>query len=112
MNLQYATQLPPAWLPIADVFAALGDENRQKIVLLFEYGEELSIKNIVDAMPLSRTATVHHLTALKNANIISCRRKGKAVLYSLNEETVLHAMAMVQEYIANRKPQAEPPPTP
>ena len=100
MQTRYITDLPDAWLPIARVFSALGDGTRQKILLLFEPEEELSIKDIVAVFPLSRTAVVHHLLVLERAGVLAARRKGKAALYRLREEAVLEAMEQLRAYIA------------
>ena len=35
MRTQYLKSLPEHWQPVAAVYAALGDETRQKILLLF-----------------------------------------------------------------------------
>ena len=99
MKTQYLTQLPESWLPIAAVFSALGDATRQKILLLFEPGEELSIKNIADSFNFSRTSIVHHLAVLEKAGILAVRRSGKMALYSVRYESVLEALQSLRLYI-------------
>ena len=99
MNTAYRTDLPDDWQPAAAVFAALGDPMRQKILLLFEPGEELAIKDIVDAFSLSRTAVVHHLDVLQRAGILASRRSGKAALYSVRPAVVLEAIDGLRQYI-------------
>jgi DNA-binding transcriptional ArsR family regulator len=104
MKTHFITSLPPDWLPIAQVFAAMGDATRQKILLLFEPDEELSIKDIAAVFPLSRTAVVHHLLVLERAGVLASRREGKAALYRLREETILEAMDQLRRYIAETFP--------
>ncbi|MDL2272162.1 metalloregulator ArsR/SmtB family transcription factor [Desulfovibrio sp. OttesenSCG-928-I05] len=99
MRTQYITELPENWLPVASVFAALGDGTRQKILLLFEPGEELSIKDIADCFDLSRTSIVHHLAVLEKAGILGVRRSGKMALYSVRYEPVLEALSALRLYI-------------
>ena len=99
MHTRYIDALPENWMPAAQVFAALGDPMRQKILLLFEPEEELSIKDIADIFPLSRTAIVHHLTVLERAGILASRRSGKASLYALRAQTVLEALNNLRQYI-------------
>lgn len=99
MNTAYIHDLPSAWQPAAAVFAALGDPMRQKILLLFEQGEELSIKTVVQTFPLSRTAIVHHLEVLHRAGIVHVRRQGKEALYSVRPDTVREALNNLREYI-------------
>ncbi len=99
MNTRYLNALPEDWQPIAAIYAALGDETRQKILLLFEPGEELSIKTIAGLFPLGRTTIVHHLGILEKAGILSVRREGKLALYSLKPDVVLQALDGLREYI-------------
>lgn len=99
MKTDFLTTLPEDWIPAASVFAALGDPARQKILLLFEPREELSIKDIVDVFPLSRTGIVHHLSVLERAGILRSRRQGKSALYSLRVATVMDALNALRQYI-------------
>lgn len=107
MNTRYLLELPEDWRPAAAIFAALGDATRQKILLLFEPEEELSIKAIADIFPLSRTAIVHHLDVLERAGILAARRKGKAALYSLRHGLVLEALDRLREYIHQNFPKQD-----
>lgn len=99
MNTQYLHNLPESMQPAAKIFAALGDETRQKILLLFQKDEEISIKNIVELFRFSRTTIVHHLEVLERAGILSSRREGKASLYRANPEVVLTAIEELKAYI-------------
>ena len=99
MNRPFIEHLPEDWLPAAAVFAALGDPMRQKILLMFSSGEELSIKQIVEAFPLSRTAIVHHLGVLERADVLASRRDGREALYSVKPKTVLAALDALRDYI-------------
>ena len=104
MKTEYIDTLPEDWQPTAQVFAAMGDATRQKILLLFGPDEELSIKDIADIFPLSRTAIVHHLLVLERAGVLESRREGKAALYSLREDKVLEAVDRLRTYILEEFP--------
>ncbi len=99
MKTQYLKELPPHWRPVAEVFSALGDETRQKILLLFDPGEELSIKDIAACFEFSRSSIVHHLNALERAGVLAARRQGKLALYSLRPAMVLDALEKLRLYI-------------
>ena len=77
----------------------MGDEHRQRILLMFERGEELTIKDIVDASPLSRTAVTHHVRMLREAEVLTAEKRGKAVFLRPNPRRVLEALNAVREYI-------------
>jgi hypothetical protein len=53
MKQAYARSIPAAWRRIARMFVALGDEHRQRILLMFEPGERLNVGQIVAASTLS-----------------------------------------------------------
>ena len=99
MNTQYLDSLPESMQPAAQIFSALGDTTRQKILLLFQKDEEISIKAIADLFTFSRTTIVHHLEVLERAGIVTSRRKGKVALYSANPDVVLKAILDLKEYI-------------
>ncbi len=105
MKYQYLDALPESMQSTAAIFAALGDPARQRILLLFEPGESLSIKEIADLFALSRTAVVHHLTVLERAGVLAQRREGKAALYSLRPEAVLDAVTALRDYILEEYPE-------
>ncbi len=99
MNIQYINSLPESMQPAARIFAALGDTTRQKILLLFQRNEEISIKTIAELFPFSRTAIVHHLDVLERAGLITPRRDGKNALYHVNPEVLMSAMTDLSDYI-------------
>ena len=98
MKTQYISQLPEDWKPIARIFSALGDETRQTIMLLFDPGEEIGLKAIVDSLPLSRTAVVHHLGVLEQAGLLVPRKQGREVYYSVALEPIIEALGLVKTY--------------
>lgn len=99
MKKEYLENLPDHWKPIAEIFSALGDATRQRILLLFEPGEELSIKEIAEQFVLGRTTIVHHLAALEKAGVLSVRRSGKLALYRTEPKVVLGAIEKLRDYI-------------
>ena len=67
MNRNYLRAIPREWRNLSRVFAALGDEHRQRILLTFEPGERLNVGSIVEVSTLSRTTVSHHLRVLREA---------------------------------------------
>lgn len=99
MRTKYINELPDQMKPAAAVFAALGEPTRQKILLLFEPGEELSIKDITGCFKLSRTTVVHHLSCLEEAGLLEMRREGRLTLFRVKYDAALVALSQLQEYI-------------
>ena len=99
MRASYARPLPRTWQRNALVFTALGDPHRQRILLMFDDGERLSVGQIVGASPLSRSAVAHHLRVLREAGILRCEKIGKEVWYWPSPETVRAALDAVKDYL-------------
>lgn len=99
MNKDYSRAIPEKWTQMAKVFEALGHDHRQRILLTFEKGEELSIKDIADVSTLGRTAVVHHLKILQNAQVLLPTKKGKFVFYKINPEIISATCENTLDYV-------------
>lgn len=99
MSRKYQNALPKKWHGLATVFQALGDEQRQRILLMFERGEELTIKDVFDACPLSRTAVTHHIRVLRDAGVLSAEKRGREVFLKPVPEVVLDGLTRLRDYI-------------
>ena len=71
----------------ADLFQALSDETRQRIMVLLDK-KDRSVNDLVKEFSLSQPSISRHLLVLKNAGLIQKRREGQQVLYSLNPEKI------------------------
>ena len=81
------------------VFSALGDLSRQKILLLFDKGERLTIKQIAEALPMSRTAVVHHIQVLLDAGVLRRTKTGKEVFLRIDKRFVVSTIRRVGSFI-------------
>ena len=99
MSHRYQSALPRKWHGLARVFSALGDEQRQRILLMFGRDEELTIKDIYDACPLSRTAVTHHVRVLREAGVLTAEKRGKEVFLKPDPDVVTEALDRLRDYI-------------
>lgn len=70
-------------MTLANTFTALADPNRQKILDTLKKGES-SVSDILKKMDITMATLSHHLDILKRADLVSGRRQGQQILYSLN----------------------------
>jgi DNA-binding transcriptional ArsR family regulator len=70
-------------MSLSQTFQALSEPNRQKIVDVLKKGE-LSVSEILQHLNVTMPTLSHHLDILKRANLISSRREGQQIIYSLN----------------------------
>lgn len=73
--------------PAGDPFDALGDPNRRAIVELLGSGGR-SVREIADALPISRPAVSRHLRLLKDAGLVVEEPRGTRRIYRLHGEGV------------------------
>lgn len=62
----------------------LAEENRLKILCLLRQGE-LCVCEILEHFDLSQSLVSHHLITLKEALLVSDRKEGRQVFYSLTK---------------------------
>ncbi len=78
---------------------ALADETRQKIMALC-CCRQMSVNDIVAELDVAQPTVSHHLSVLKNAGLVRSERRGKQVLYTLNQERLAQACCKVAEEFA------------
>ncbi|MBU5225325.1 autorepressor SdpR family transcription factor [Clostridium senegalense] len=66
-----------------DVFKALSDPTRRKILDLLK-NSDMTAGEISDSFNISKPSISHHLSLLKQADLVSDERKGQYIYYSLN----------------------------
>jgi DNA-binding transcriptional ArsR family regulator len=70
-----------------DPFDALGDPNRRAIVELLAGGGQ-SVRELADALPISRPAVSRHLRLLREAGLVREEPRGTRRIYALHDEGI------------------------
>lgn len=99
MRKNYARTLPREWRGMSRVFAALGDEHRQRILLLFEPGERLNVGQIAEVSTLARSTVSHHLKILHEAGVLASEKLGKEVYFWIDRAALDDALSNVLTYL-------------
>ncbi|HMK61706.1 MAG TPA: metalloregulator ArsR/SmtB family transcription factor [Dissulfurispiraceae bacterium] len=73
---------------ILNIFKALSDETRLRILKLLEHGE-LCVCYIFSALDMIQPKVSFHLSVLKEAGLIKDRKAGRWVHYSLDDSDML-----------------------
>jgi ArsR family transcriptional regulator, arsenate/arsenite/antimonite-responsive transcriptional repressor len=103
MRNDYGQTIPAQWQAMSKVFSALGDEHRQRILLLFERGERLNVGQIAEVSTLARSTVSHHLKILRDAEVLASEKQGKEVYFWVNklflEKTLSNVLGYVIEHV-------------
>ena len=80
------------------VFAALADARRRELLELLARGPDASASGLAAELPVSRQAVAQHLTVLEEARLVTRRRAGRQVLFTVRPE----CLAATAEWLAAR----------
>lgn len=69
--------------PVDEVFAALADPTRWKLLDVLAGHGEASATTLAAELPVSRQAVVKHLTVLDRAGLVAGHRRGREVRYAV-----------------------------
>jgi len=85
----------------ADVFAALADPTRRRLVELLGEGER-SVSEMAAEVDIHQPGVSRHLRILHEAGFVSVRAEGQRRLYSLRPEPFLKLDAWMQRYASDQ----------
>jgi DNA-binding transcriptional ArsR family regulator len=79
-------------LQVAELFRALGDGSRVRILLALT-GGEMYVGALAEIVGISESAVSHHLRGLRQMRLVRFRREGRQAFYALDDahvEDLLH----------------------
>ena len=83
---------------LAELFKVFGDSTRIRILfVLFE--AEVCVCDLAEILHMTQSAVSHQLKILKQSKLVSARRDGKSVFYSLADDHVRSIIAQGREHI-------------
>jgi len=74
---------------LAELFRALGDSTRLRIVQLLASEGEMCVCRIFPELGLPQSTVSHHLATLRHAGLVRQRREGQMIFYSLRDSALL-----------------------
>ncbi|RQX03691.1 ArsR/SmtB family transcription factor [Micromonospora inaquosa] len=80
---------------------ALGSPTRQRIMMLFSQGAELSVGEVAERTGISQATASQQLTLLRRGRIVVSRREGKTVYYRADRDGAVAALTELQSYLMN-----------
>lgn len=87
----------------ADFFKALSDENRIQIMLIL-FENEVTVNDIAVVLDMTKSTVSHQLKILKTHGHVKCRRQGKNIYYSLDDEHIFDILKQVKMHIIHFNP--------
>ncbi|MCK9422163.1 MAG: metalloregulator ArsR/SmtB family transcription factor [Bacteroidales bacterium] len=82
-----------------ELLRALADKTRQEIIMVFATSKEICVNDIAKNFTLSRPTISHHLNLMKRAKVLSSRKEGKEIYYSINKSYIKNLITSVLDKI-------------
>ncbi|MFE0146436.1 metalloregulator ArsR/SmtB family transcription factor [Nonomuraea sp. NPDC059007] len=93
---QEVAELSPA---VHAFLKALASPVRQRVMLLFAHGAELTVGQVAETTGLAQPRASEQLAELRRGGILTSRKDGKTVLYRADKQTSTAALAELQAYL-------------
>ena len=87
---------------LAEFFKIIGDTTRTKILFALDENE-MCVCDIANVLGMSKSSISHQLSTLRRAGIVKCRREGKEVYYTLDDDHVQKLFELGLEHINHRQ---------
>ena len=87
---------------LAEFFKILGDTTRTKILFSLDQNE-MCVCDIANVLGMSKSSISHQLGTLRRTGIVKCKRIGKEVYYTLDDEHIKQLFEVGLEHIEHKK---------
>jgi len=85
-------------MAINSAFKALADPTRREILRLLSRGE-LTAGELASSFDMSKPSMSHHFAILKEADLISSRRDGQQIYYTLNTTVIEDVLTRLWDHL-------------
>jgi ArsR family transcriptional regulator len=87
----------------AALFKALADPHRLRMLAtLARASEEVCVCDFTDALPLNQPTVSHHLRLLREAELVTCERRGTWVYYQLAADAAPRIKAATNGFLKRK----------
>lgn len=85
-------------LRVAELFAALADPTRVKIITALLHGE-LNVQALAEITGISESGVSHQLRGLRQTRLVQPRKEGRLVFYSLADDHVIDLFQRALDHV-------------
>lgn len=88
----------PKAIQLAELFSALSDASRVRLIALLIEGE-LSVSALADKLAMTESAVSHQLRGLRQMHLVRARKSGRQVFYSIEDDHVSRLFSLGLEHV-------------
>lgn len=86
---------------LADFYKIMGDPTRCKMIFALQQNE-MCVCDLANVLSMTKSSISHQLSKMRKSGVVKCRRKGKEVYYSLDDEHVAEIFAITMTHINHK----------
>lgn len=87
------------YIRLSQLFKAMGDATRVRMLQALEGGGEMCVCDLAVFLQVSESAVSHQLRLLRQLHLVTCRRDGQVLYYSLNDDHIGQLLHIGLEHI-------------
>ena len=86
---------------LADFYKIIGNDTRCKIIYSLSMSE-MCVCDLSNVLSMTKSSVSHQLSKMRETGVVKCRRCGKEVYYSLDDEHVASVFAITLTHINHK----------
>ena len=87
---------------LAELFKLIGDTTRCKILFALDQ-REMCVCDLANVLNMTKSSVSHQLATLRKNEIVKCRRSGKEVYYTLDDNHIVELFEIGLEHINHKE---------
>lgn len=86
---------------VAEFYKIMGDPTRCTLIFALSQ-QEMCVCDLANLLSMTKSAVSHQLGKMREQGVVRCRREGKTVFYSLDDDHVAEIFSTTLEHIQHR----------
>ena len=86
---------------LADLFKLIGDTTRCRILFALDQ-KEMCVCDLANVLNMTKSSISHQLATLRRSGIVRCRKNGKEVYYTLDDDHIVQLFEIGLEHINHK----------
>ena len=86
---------------LAEFYKIMGNDTRCKIIFALSLNE-MCVCDLANVLTMTKSSISHQLSGMRAAGVVKCRREGKEVYYSLDDEHITSIFAISLTHIIHK----------
>ena len=87
---------------LADFFKLIGDTTRCRILFALDK-REMCVCDLANVLNMTKSSISHQLAVLRRSGVVKCRKNGKEVYYTLDDDHIVRLFEIGLEHINHKR---------